>query len=180
MIQPDDMALIEAALSGQRRAFDELVERYYKVIFNVALRMISDKNDAADITQSVFIKAFTNLKSYNSKFKFFSWIYRIAVNESLNFIKSQEQRSEELNDEFPEEHTPESLSLRSELELKIQNALMKLKPEHRAVIILTHFQGLSYREAGDILHIPEKTVKSRLFSSRQMLKELLIQDGVEY
>lgn len=178
MMDSGDSTLVEQALAGHNRSFDLLVDKYYKIVYNVALKMVFDRENAADITQSVFLKAYTNLKSFNKKYKFFSWVYRIAVNESLNFLNGNDQRTELLDDSIASEQTPETIALQSDLETKIESALSKLRPDNRAVIVLAHYQGLSYREIAETLGIAEKTVKSRLFTSRQMLKEILLKDRV--
>ncbi|MDX1555360.1 MAG: sigma-70 family RNA polymerase sigma factor, partial [Xanthomonadales bacterium] len=95
-----DQALIERCQRGDRRALEELLQQYQRPVFNVALRMLGNSDDAADITQTVFLKAFENLDHYNPEHKFFSWIYRIAINESINQI-NREKRTEPLDDSRP-------------------------------------------------------------------------------
>jgi len=169
----DDLDVIQRYLSGDRGAFEVLVDRYEKMVYNVALRMVNDTDDAADITQNVFIKTSEKLDSFNPKYKFFSWIYRIAVNESLNFIEAS-KKNERLSHEIvadgksPEDSVQEQFLARS-----IEEGLTRLTDDNRIVIILRHFQELSYEEIGFILDLPVKTVKSRLFSARQALKKHL-------
>lgn len=171
----DDAALVRECLAGNTKAFEALVDKYQKVIFNVAYRMINNYDDAEDITQSVFIKVYEKLNIFNPKFKFFSWLYRMAVNESLNYL-NQKKRTEILNADsiVSKEKTPEEIYTELELSEKIQDALMELDPDHRILIVLRHFQDCSYKEMSYILDIPEKTVKSRLFTARQLLKTVLI------
>lgn len=179
MTEPNDLTLVRECLAGKRDAFGVLVGRHQKAVFNVALRMTKDYQEAQDITQTVFIKAYGRLHEYNSRYKFFSWVYRMAVNESLNSLKRR-QRFETLTGEhgYPApEQTPESDYEESETGRNVQNALMLLKVEYRAIIVLKHFQELSYQEIGYILDLPEKTVKSRLFTARQMLKQVLLKQG---
>ena len=112
------------------------------------------------------------------KFKFFNWIYRIAVNESLNYIK-QQSRTEDLDtDLISPENTPEESFSETELASTIQDSLMELEPDYRILIVLKHFQSFSYNEIACILDMQEKTVKSRLFTARQLLREVLIRKGV--
>jgi RNA polymerase sigma-70 factor (ECF subfamily) len=179
MTAPDDLMLIRQCLEGRREAFGDLIARHQKAVFNVALRMLKDYQDAQDLTQTVFIKAYEKLGTFKAGHKFFSWIYRMAMNEALNFIK-RSRRFEEFDegadyaagDQKPAEDFEENAMSRN-----IQNALMDLRIEHRAVIVLKHFEDLSYQEIGYILDIPEKTVKSRLFTARQLLKDVMIKRG---
>ncbi len=173
----DDKELVRECLSGSNQAFEMLVDKYQKIIFNVAYRMVGDGDDAEDITQTVFIKAYERLDSYNQKFKFFSWLYRIAVNETLNFLKSS-KRFEGLDSEMmTTEKNPEQKCLDSELGSRIQAALLELEPQHRILILLKHFQNCSYHEISESLSLPVNKVKSRLYTARQTLKDILIQKG---
>lgn len=169
----DDLTLVRQFLGGERRAFEPLVERYQKAVYNVALRMSNDPDDAADITQNVFIKASEKLGTYDPKYKFFSWIYRIAVNESINFVGAA-RRGEALPEELVSgESNPEEIVQAGMLSESIEQGLLQLADDSRIVIILRHFEELSYEEIGFILDLPVKTVKSRLFTARQSLKKVL-------
>ena len=173
-----DTPLVADCRRGVSGAFETLLDRYERPVFNVALRMVNNTEDARDITQSVFLKAFEHLNSYDSRFRFYSWIYRIAVNESLNFIKKYQGHDEPLGGDHPSpERSPEDAASQADLGQLIREGLMALKSEHRAVIVLKHFRGFSYREIGTILDLPEKTVKSRLFSARKFLRQALCANG---
>ncbi|MFQ5602075.1 MAG: RNA polymerase sigma factor [bacterium] len=179
MIEPSDNDLVKVCLKGKIAAFETLIERYQKPIFNLAFRMLNDYEDAQDVAQTVFVKAFEKLATFNFRFKFFSWIYRIAVNESLNVI-NQRQQIEQLDHNLnliSEEKSPAEHYQNRELNRKIQMALMNLKIDYRAVIVLRYFEEFSYNEMSYILEIPEKTVKSRLFSARQQLRKILLLKG---
>lgn len=177
MIEHDDKNLVKQVLKGEKKAFEGLVDKYQKPIFNAVYRMVQNFDDAEDITQRVFIKAFESLDVYNIRYKFFSWIYRIAINESINFI-NQKKRKEELSDDLIfREKTPEEEYIESELNEKVQEALMFIDPNYRILIVLKHFQDCSYKEMSYILDIPEKKVKSRLFTARGLLKDVLITKG---
>lgn len=159
-------------------AFEELVARYERVIYNAAYRMLGDREDAKDITQGVFLKAFENLGSFDQGGRFYSWIYRIAVNESLNLL-GRRGRMEPLEaEQESESRGPEETLAGEELGRLVQEALMMLKPDYRAVVVLRHFAECSYEEIAGILQIPEKTVKSRLFSARQIMKGHLADKGI--
>ena len=173
-----DHALVERCKRGDRRALEELIGYYEKPVFNAAYRILGNPHDAADTTQAVFLKAFENLQSYDPKYKFFSWIYRIAINESINQVK-RGNRQEPLGDEaVAPSGGPEAFVEAEDLQCAIQEGLMALDEHHRTVIVLRHFSDYSYREIGEILQIPEKTVKSRLYSARQLMKEQLESRGV--
>ena len=155
-----------------------LLDRYQKPIYNLAFRMVNNIDDAADLTQTVFIKAYEKLKSYNDRYEFYSWLYRIAVNTSLNFVEKNKRQ-----DLLGDRDVLQGSDVEDELESmerveKLEEAILELRPEYRIVIVLRHFHDLSYDEMGTILDIPEKTVKSRLFSARQLLKGLLLKSGL--
>jgi len=170
-------------VKGDREAFEAIVERYQKPIFNVAYRMVNDYEDAMDITQLSFIKAYENLDKYDPSHKFFSWLYRIAVNESLNHVSKRKRQTRLAYDPGSscgfgrQDYTPEDVVEQSETDVLLQSALTQLKFDYRLVVILRHFLSLSYREIGDIIDVPEKTVKSRLFTGRQLLKDILVEQG---
>jgi RNA polymerase sigma-70 factor (ECF subfamily) len=177
MNEDNDRLAIEQCLAGNTEAFAMLVDRYEKVIFNVAYRMTSDYDASDDIAQAVFVKAFENLKSYDRKYKFFSWLYRMAINESLNYLK-QGTRNAELSPTLPsKEKAPDESYMEAELHHKIQDALMALQPEYRAILVLRHYGGCSYGQIAEIAGIPEKTVKSRLFTARHLLRDVLARRG---
>jgi len=176
MVFYDDNFLVWQCLNGRKDAFEKLVDKYQKVILNVSYRMTGNLDDAEDITQSVFLKAFSNLNLFNAEHKFFSWLYRITVNECLNHLKPKKRIEKLEHDVISEEKSPEDLYAENELSAQIQAALMKLSPDYRSAVILRHYRHCSYEEMGDILNIPVKTVKSRLFTARQLLKEILIKE----
>jgi RNA polymerase sigma-70 factor, ECF subfamily len=170
---PEDLALVRQSLAGQSEAFGSLVSRYQKVMYTVALRMLGNPADAQDATQDAFVKAYQNLASFDSSHRFYSWMYRILVNECLNV--GRDRRPEDgLDGDEEADGTPFDTALASERREQIQLALLRLTPEYRMVVVLRHFAGQSYGEIAEALSIPEKTVKSRLFSARQRLGELLL------
>lgn len=175
---PTDLALVRRCLGGERDAFALLVERYQRPIFNVAYRILGNTDEARDVAQGTFLKAWEGLARFDPAFKFYSWIYRIAINEAINALKRR--RPLEALDETapsPAMSDPEAVHARGELARQIQEALMLLKPEYRIAIVLRHFLDCSYAEMAAIAEIPEKTVKSRLFTARRLLRDLLVQKG---
>ena len=171
-----DLALLERYRSGDRAAFTELVIRYQKPVYNAAFWLLRRAEDASDITQIVFLKVAERLDEFDPKYKFFSWIYRIAVNESLNLLR-RNGREDALDDEIdlpcPESASPEWQVGEAEVSKRIQNALMSMNTNDRMVLTLRHFSECSYQEIGQILDLDEKTVKSRLFEARHRLAILL-------
>lgn len=178
MSKPDDTKLIERCIEGDRQAFETLLIQYEKPVFNAAYRMLNNREDASDVTQTVFLKVYENFSSFDPSRRFFSWIYRITLNESLNWLGKQ-NRLEPLQHETADDGlSPEQEVDSAKLSAEIQAALMTLKTDYRTVIILKHFLGCSYMEISDVLEIPEKTVKSRLYSARQQLKDALTDTGI--
>jgi len=175
--EDDDPALVQRCRDGDRRAFERLVERYQRPVFNAAMRMLHDPQDALDVAQTTFLKAFEHLANYDPNFKFYSWIYRIAVNESLNAL-GMRKPFQALDGEEPDEGPgPERQAEGEQTRREIDAALMLLSPELRIVLVLRHFTHLSYEDMSEILELPEKTVKSRLYSARQLLREQLLRRG---
>jgi RNA polymerase sigma-70 factor (ECF subfamily) len=160
-------------LDGERAAGDELVNSYHRSVFNVALRMLGNVQDAEDVTQTVFGNAFAALDSYDPKYRFFSWIYRMTVNESLNTQKRR-RNMVSLDGSFDVPAPGPMSHSASEAEERVGKALMELKPDDRAVVVLKHFVSFSYEEISDVLDVPVKTVKSRLFTARERLQSLLV------
>ena len=174
----EDNKLVNRCLNGDGEAYEALVEKYYKIIFRLARKILKNYDDAEEITQSVFVKAYENLNTYNPKYKFFSWLYRITVNETINFSKKKSY-TEEINESLTNnENDPDEIYNRNEIGEKIQDALMEVDMLYRLPVVLKHFLNYSYKELSDLLDIPEKTVKSRLFTGRQLLKDILIKKSV--
>jgi RNA polymerase sigma-70 factor (ECF subfamily) len=178
MNREDDHILVRQCLQGDQKAFEEIVERYHKIVFNVVLRVLNDVEDAADVTQTVFLKAYESLGKFSERYKFFSWLYKIAVNESINTLRQRKQAQGIDSGIISTEKNPEEAYGEVELSEKIQDALMKIGLDYRVVIVLCHFQELSYDEISYVLDLPEKTVKSRLFTARKMLRDILRKEGL--
>jgi len=171
-----DLELLERYRKGDREAFSDLVVRYQRPIYNAAFWVLRGAEDARDVTQTVFLRVAERLDEYDPKYKFFSWIYRIAVNESLNLLR-RNRHEEALDDEIDipdgEGANPEWQVGEAETSRRIQNALMGMNINDRTVLMLRHFSECSYQEIGQILELDEKTVKSRLFEARHRLAILL-------
>ena len=177
MIKSQDQSLVDRCLKGDRRALEALVREYQKPLYNAAYRILGNPEDAADVTQAAFLKAFENLHRYDPDYKLFSWMYRIAVNEALNQLKRSKPQ-QPLDDRTADDHPgPDAEAEAGHLSREIQDGLMALTDQYRTVIVLRHFSDFSYRQISDILEIPEKTVKSRLYSARQLMKDHLLAHG---
>jgi RNA polymerase sigma-70 factor (ECF subfamily) len=164
-----DRALVKRCLENHRDAAGALVNRYQQRLFNVALRMLGNVHDAEDVTQTVFLNAFDSLRTYDPRYKFFSWIYRMTVNESLNMLKRRKP-TVTLEDDLDILAAGVAADRAADAEDAVGRALMSLKPDDRAVVVLRHFVSFSYQEIADVLEIPVQTVKSRLFTARERLR----------
>jgi RNA polymerase sigma-70 factor (ECF subfamily) len=176
----DDAALVRRAVEGDTEAFEALVMRYQRVVFTVALRMLGDREDARDAAQNTFIKIFEKLGTYRSDHRFFSWMYRILVNECLNTRRHRRSvRGDDDGDRTrtdgnaPFDSGPGAAFEAAERRRDVRAAILTLPAQYRAVIVLRHFAALSYDEMGEALGIPARTVKSRLHTARQQLAHLL-------
>lgn len=168
-----DRMCVERCLHGDTEAFGEILDRYEKPVYNAIVRMGAEREEARDLSQQVFMKVFQRLDTYDPTRKFFSWIYRVAINETINGMKSH-RTWEPLKDSFRyEQPDPEEQLQAAEGEREMQRALLALEPKYRIALIVRHFLHLSYGEAADVLSIPVKTVKSRLFTARQLLRDII-------
>jgi len=172
--------LVAECRKGDRGAFDELVKRYRAPIFNLALRILGNSEDAMDVTQNTFLKAYERLDQFDASRRFFTWLYGIGVHEALNWKQSARRSVALAADlEVPSaDPGAEAELLRREAGSRVLRALATLRPEDRALITLRHFRGLGYDEMAEVLSIPSRLVKSRLFSARQRLRLALLDTEV--
>jgi RNA polymerase sigma-70 factor (ECF subfamily) len=178
MSDRDDNDLVRRCIEGDRQAFEQLLARYESSIFNAVLRMVHDYDDARDTTQDVFVKAFENLRKFDPRYRFFSWIYRIAINESLNLLGKRGRREAATEAATKVERQAGAGGERAvSASCDLYDALSRIKPEYRSVIILKHILGCSYHDISQILQVPETTVKSRLFTAREILREMLLRES---
>jgi RNA polymerase sigma-70 factor (ECF subfamily) len=182
----DEEVLVQRSRRGDLEAYDELVRRYQERIYATLYHMTSNHEDANDLAQESFIKAFQALKSFKGGSSFYTWLYRIAVNKTINFLKQRKNRIHvSLNDlDLNAEHDPDLVALISdktprreagltELQEKLNAALLKLSEPHRLVVVLHDVQGLSHDEIAKIMDCNIGTVRSRLFYARQQLQGYL-------
>lgn len=173
MIDEDpDAELVARCLRGETEAFEPLVERYQRPLFNLAWRMLGDREDARDVVQGAFVKAWEKLPGFDPRYRFFSWMYRIVVNESLN-ARERRRPTVPLAAGLRAAGGPEEALRGRERADSLQAALLSLSADDRQVIGLRHFAELSYAEIGEALGLAEKTVKSRLHEARQRLGRVL-------
>ena len=178
--------LVKRARRGDLDAYDELVRRYQQRIYATIYHMTANHEDANDLAQDAFIKAYSALKSFKGGSTFYTWLYRIAVNKTINFLKSRKNKYHlSLNDiDFNAEHDPDLMALISdktptraaglnELQKKLNEALLRLSEPHRMVVVLHDVQGQSHEEIAEILGCNVGTVRSRLFYARQQLQGYL-------
>lgn len=173
----NDFDIIRSVLNGQVNQYKTLVERYQSAIYHLLVQMIQHQDEAKGLTQEVFVKAYENLEKFNFKSKFFSWIYRIAINTAITYRK-QQKRFVDI-EELPQQidKPAEDNLLAKEKSAMLKKAISKLADKYQAVIALRYFEQLSYAEIADMLNITEKKVKSRLFDARKMLRTLLEESG---
>jgi len=181
-----DAVLVKRAQRGDLGAYDELVRRYQERIYSTVYHMTSNHEDATDLTQESFIKGFRALKSFKGDSSFFTWLYRIAINKTINFLKQRKHRHTMSLDnlDFNAEHDPELVALISErtprrdtslaeLQERLNEAMQKLSEVHRLVVTLHDIEGLPHEEIGRLLDCNVGTVRSRLFYARQQLQAYL-------
>jgi RNA polymerase sigma-70 factor (ECF subfamily) len=185
----DDKELVARALDGEESAFAELLERFRRPVFSLIYRMIGDREQAEDLAQESFVKAFNNLDSYNPAYRFSSWLFKIANNHAIDHLRrarlstvsihgsphaaSTEREEEtrivlESHDESPEQ---EMLAL--ELGSEIESAIVRLRPDYRTAVILRHIENRPYEEIAEIMEVPIGTVKTFLHRARAELREML-------
>ena len=179
--------MVRRAQKGDLAAYDELVRRYQQRIYATVYHMTSNHEDANDLAQEAFIKAYQALKTFKGGSSFYTWVYRIAVNKTLNFLKQRKNRTAmSLNDlDFSAENDPDLVALisektprrdavLSELQQKLNEAMQQLSEPHRMVVTLHDVQGLAHEEIAEIMECNVGTVRSRLFYARQQLQGYLV------
>jgi RNA polymerase sigma-70 factor (ECF subfamily) len=187
-LQNTDTVLVLRCQEDDYDAFDEIVARYKDEIYTYIRRMISNRDDAEDLAQEVFVRAFASIKSFRRESNLRTWLYRIATNLCIDkyrrkgvekqFVTSLEREDPEDEEPNPidipdNKYDPERMYEHSELQMKIQKALLKLPEKQRAVILLFDLEGMSYEEIAKVVDCPVGTVKSRLFNARLQLRKLL-------
>ncbi|HXD31400.1 MAG TPA: sigma-70 family RNA polymerase sigma factor [Pyrinomonadaceae bacterium] len=183
-----DRDLVTSALSGHEGGFEELVRRYQRPISAYVYRMVGDYDAALDLTQEIFIKIYGSLARYRPEFKFSTWIYKIAHNCAVDYLRRHHGREQSLQAgsegdsyDLPLESgmlTPEQESERKERRFEIETVVRSLPAAYRELIILRHSQDLTYEEIVEVTGLPLGTVKNRLFRARDMMRQQFIQRGI--
>ena len=182
-----DVELIANAIGGREDNFEELVRRYQRPITGYVFRMLNNYDASLDVTQEVFIKVYNSLNRYSAEYKFSTWLYRIAHNAAIDYMRrnSVSQQSIEaenadgtyqLQIESPQPN-PEQMRERSEWRAEIEAVVKCLPTVYRELILLRHTQDLSYDEIAEVMNLPLGTVKNRLFRAREMMRELFVERG---
>ena len=189
MTREQEAAIVRKVLGGDANAFETLVLEYEKNVYNIALRMTGNSEDAADMTQEAFIKAYNSLQSFRGDSKFSVWLYRIVSNVCLDFLRSKNRRptvslsvedddgEDTQLDVADESQSPELLLDRKLTRESVRRGLDSLPPDYRQILLLRDIQGLSYDEIAQALGLEVGTVKSRIFRARKRLCNFLIDDG---
>lgn len=185
----EEMRVITLVLDGDTNAFEILVNDQKKIVFNLALRMVGNEEDAYDISQDAFLKAYTNLSGFRGDCKFSSWLYKLTTNLCLDFIRKRNRHKviplvyeDENGDseylEIPDDtFSPETQTEQKQLRESVRSGLSQLPPQQREILVLREIGGMRYDEIGSQLGIEEGTVKSRIFRARKKLCEILSKDG---
>ena len=182
----EDQTLVARTQSGEAAAFDQLVVKYTPRLYSLVYNMTSNHEDTNDLLQDIFAKAYRSIRGFRGKSSFYTWIHSISVNMTLNFLKKRGRRyhlslddvdASIQNDKEFLELTATSSPVReadlSELQRRLNEAMMKLSDEHRAVVTMFHIQGMPHAEISEILGVSEGTVRSRLFYANRQLQNYL-------
>jgi RNA polymerase sigma-70 factor (ECF subfamily) len=181
-----DWAVVQKVQAGDVAAFDQLVQKYREHLFSVIYNMTSNREDASDLTQDTFIKAFQAIGRFKGKSSFFTWIYRIAINTTMTFLKKRSRRryisyenideevsNSEIFERLTAKNRTETGALVQELQEKLNDSLQKLSPKHRTVVVLHEIEGLGHAEIAEITQTSVGTVRSRLHYAKQQLQTYL-------
>ena len=182
------MLLVQATTEGDSSAFEKLVLENQSRVYNLALRIVGNEDDAFDMSQEAFIKAYNSIGNFRGESRFSVWLYRLTTNVCLDYLRSQSRRahgsltfSDDEEDgkelEIPDDRfSPETLAEKKELREAVRRGLERLPPDYKTIIVLRELEGLSYEEIALVLSLEVGTVKSRIFRSRKKLCDILLTD----
>jgi RNA polymerase sigma-70 factor, ECF subfamily len=181
----EDTKLIQLALKGDQSSFARLRQKYHDAIFNLIYRMIREKDEVEDLTQEAFIKAFASLSSFNDEYAFSTWLYKIATNNCIDYIRRKklhtfsidkpiESKESDFSFELPDSsNEPDQEMIATQRRKLLDDAINSLPPKYRQVIVMRHQEELEYQEIARILKLPLGTVKAHIFRAREMLYKYL-------
>lgn len=181
----EDAVLIKRALDDDQKAFKKLRQKYHDAIYNLIYRMIREKDEVADLTQEAFIKAFTSLSSFNDEYAFSTWLYKIASNNCIDYIRRKklktfsidkpiESKESDFSFELPDStYEPDQDMISRQRKKLLEDAINSLPAKYRQVIRLRHVEEKEYQEIANILHMPLGTVKAHIFRAREILNKYL-------
>lgn len=176
LLEYSDTELIQKCLKGESKAFEQIVDRYKRLVYSVAMNMFKDKEDIYDVSQEVFLKVYKSLDKYNDEYKLSTWIVRITTNHCLDILRKKRPQTVPLGkvaETSSKKDTPEERYIISEEKRELREAIDSLPEKYKILIVLFHKKGLSYDEIVKVTGEPMSIVKNRLFRARQMLKEKL-------
>lgn len=188
MTREEELEIVIKVRSGDTNAFETLVVEHEKKVYNLALRMVGNEEDARDMSQEAFIKAYNSLDSFRGDSKFSVWLYRLTSNLCIDFLRSRgrrqtvsltvEDNEDDAQLDIPDDRfSPERAFERSETRESVKRGLETLTPEYRQILLLREINGLTYEEIGKALGLEEGTVKSRIFRARKKLCAFLLEEG---
>jgi RNA polymerase sigma-70 factor (ECF subfamily) len=181
-MEQTDAALVQRTLGGETSAYNSLVQKYQRQVYNLAYRMLNSAEDAGDMVQETFIRAFGALASFRQDASFLTWLYKIASNLCIDLLRSRKSKGAlSLDVELEEGRepaadrscSPEDAAVRGAVSEIVQKAVMNLPERYRIVVVMRHLQGMSVEEIANQLELPSGTVKTHLFRAREMLRERL-------
>ncbi len=171
----EDHVIVHRCIRGDTEAFCVMVKKYQSMLFSLVYHMIGNCDEASTVLEAVFVKAFEELHTYSRRKKFYLWILHVAVMECLDFLHCRDRMTNLKDTGLMSDHDiPDKFFQKAEVDYKLEDALLKLQTGHRIVVVLKHIGKLSYREISEILDLPERTVKSRLYSGRQELRKVIL------
>jgi len=189
MTREEEQGIIALVLDGKTSAFEELVLAHQDKVYSLALRMTGNEDDARDMAQEAFLKAYSNLSNFRGDSKFSVWLYRLTSNVCIDFLRRRKRKhavsltfinedNEAQEQELPDERfAPDTITEQRELRDAVQRGLMTLPDDYRQILVMREISGLSYSEIGEVLDIEQGTVKSRIFRARKRLVAILMKDG---
>lgn len=181
----EDISLIEEALAGKQSAYDKLMKKYYQHIYNLIYKMIFKKEDVEDLTQEAFIKAFNSLKHFDRQFAFSTWLYKIATNNSIDYLRKKKLNTFSIDKEIESEesdykfdipdtdYVPDTKIIEDQRRKVLEDAIESLPEKYRQVITMRHKQEKEYEEIAKELNLPLGTVKAHIFRGRELLNKYL-------